>query len=265
MAEGTTTTTSLECTSLTLSLPYLPVCRCVSSGLAPPAVPRFHTPPYSRCTRHPRRLLQAAVDLRKQAAAQDGSGDIQPQMVKDAQAKAQAAAGALAAGPVTQVIYANTMHLRRFRSGCTVMYRCKLSATAVSCVDGALSVSTPFRKRCAPEYRAGRANTTSRGSHSGDRSLLRSILLPPTVLLPSPPPRSSPDCLFLFGRCATSPTRLLRRPPRPLPSTLFPRARRGPTARDREGVPQDRVGVVGGGQEAPLARAACPDLGGSVV
>lgn len=43
------------------------------------------------------------MDLRKQAAAQESGGDIQPQVVKDAHAKAQAAAGALAAGPVTQV------------------------------------------------------------------------------------------------------------------------------------------------------------------
>ncbi|CAM9795314.1 unnamed protein product, partial [Pylaiella littoralis] len=49
------------------------------------------------------RLLQAAVDLRKQAASQGGAGGIQPEMVANAQAKAQAAAGALAVGPMHHV------------------------------------------------------------------------------------------------------------------------------------------------------------------
>ncbi|CAM9526486.1 unnamed protein product, partial [Scytosiphon promiscuus] len=48
------------------------------------------------------RLLQAAADLRRQAASQPG-GVIQPEMIADAQARAEAAAGALAVGRMGQV------------------------------------------------------------------------------------------------------------------------------------------------------------------
>lgn len=55
--------------------------------------------------KHIFRLLKEAANLRRQAAIQEGgdAGAIRPEMVADAQAKAEAAAGALAVGRMGQV------------------------------------------------------------------------------------------------------------------------------------------------------------------